>query len=252
MKGVMRCLSIYDGGAEVHCSAIYRKVQDYFVAGGFSLADCSLLVSGRPKAKRLNPLSVYEAIRDQNDIDSIEGHIVHPEGADGYFIMSGSASLAPIIFVQLLARSEAKHSLERLIESLAEICLLNYGYVFDWGKAQSPAFYALGITHQLAGAPEIDAEQQAADARWFNERAFRPPVGRRYRDTGMLRGIYELNILNANHLKRTIDGNEIAEAIRCNGWGGIKKLPNGAWLWRTDQESRDEIETRFKDAGLLI
>lgn len=250
MKISARCLAIYDWDSKSHCSRIYRSVSEYFIAGDFSIEDCFLLVSGWPKSKRLDPDRVEEIIQDMSDIKSIEGHFINASGAEAYFLISGNSSSAPIIFIRMPDQFESRHSLELLIESLAASAFLAYGYVFSWDAEEDPAFYALGITHVGAGGV-IDSEQADADERWFNERVLTRGA-RRYRDSGMFRGVYETNVINIQHLERVIGGEKLAEVIKSRGWGEVKRISDENWLWKTTNHDRDEIAAHFKAEGLLV
>lgn len=251
MKEIMRCLGVYDWDARVHCADVFDVMRKHFSEEKYSLVDFSLLVSSWPRAKRLDVSSVQDVIRGRDDIKSIEGHFEHQKYGRAYFLISGSASPASVILVQMPRRPETENSLERLVRLLASLCSLGYGYIFDWVGSSDPAFHALGITHQNVEGNDEDEEQEDSDERWFNERVLKPPLGRRYLDSGMFRDIYEINILNTSHLNRIAERLGV-EAFQSEGWGTLTALPNGTWLWNMEMHDRSKVAAQLKGKGLLI
>jgi hypothetical protein len=68
----------------------------------------------------------------------------------------------------------------------------------------------------------------------------------------MLRGVYELNVLNASHLERRIGGEKLFDTVGKKGWGSIKRITACNWLWRIDGQNRIEAEEYLRSGSSLI
>ncbi|WAC63612.1 hypothetical protein OVA13_02125 [Pseudoxanthomonas sp. SL93] len=244
------CLAIYDWDTGVGCLDIFNSVKEYFLENDFFLHDFSVLVSGWPRSKKLRIDQIDHEIKNRSDVKSIEGSFLG-DCKDGYFFITGSASPASFAFVRVPIYLESETLFNSLIDLLSSKLKISYGCVFCWDKDHDSMLYALGITHQISDG-DPDELQSEGDARWFNERIMNPPVGRRFKNQGMFRDVYDANIINESHLNCTVGGLIFTEAVRRNSWGRIIKYKNSTWVWITKGADVKEIVSRLSAEGLLI
>ena len=244
----MQCLAIFDWDEKAHCLTILCEIEGLFQACGILPQSFKIIADGKIRSKTISLEELKTSYRDRIDIKSIEG--VFARGNDECrFFVSGAAPSARMIFVGGVPFEPELPGLNATITALSRVCSLTYGYSFNWSSYGEPELYALGITQYSKTAPQ-DGKAEA-DARWFNERVLNAGNGR-YKIGGMLRSVYEMNLLNLTHLNHKVDGHTLGGIIEQEAWGGLVELSNSNWLWKVPQGSVESIFKYLDRRGFII
>lgn len=245
------CLALYDIEGMPKLQDAFSKVGNLYIDLNMELSEFHLMISGWPKAKRIRPEMVRQEIAKHQNIISIEGFFTNDRSESFYFSISGMGSTQSILFLSVPQELESKILLEKFALMLSSECKLNYGYIFEWAGDADPFFYATGVNYVANADIENQQHGENANDRWFNETVL-ISRGKRYLNNGMFRELYSFNVLNHKHAEILIEGHELREYIRLNGWGEQETLDRGAWAWRVRPEMLGRISDRLRSLNRFI
>jgi hypothetical protein len=141
---------------------------------------------------------------------------------------------------------------EEYIQSLAQdLCQFfkpQYGYAFQRKFKHGPIFYSSGIGAE-DGRDRITLEESKEIGRWgiigIGEHS-------KYRSE-MLRDIYPLNFLSAQHLDGIVEGKSLKQWILDDlQRGSLEEVCPGFWSWSVAPASIDPVREVLKKHNLLI
>lgn len=260
MSGVTSYLALYEYEVDAGdlISALLRFINEGLFGNVARTYDCHVMYRHWPKAKKIKQLSGIQDVGDIAEVNSIEFSFgeermgTHPPRRYGRVLVSGPASIARFLLIQVDSGEESA-LIDGFLSPLANEFQLTYGYIRSWSK-QSDAFLdALGIT---SGYPSTEEEKAnaALDQAWFDERVLGCGDGRlrRFRDSGMLRDIYPINILNRRHLEFRLQDADLCSEIGRNSWGVLEAISDKNWLWILNEDMVDSVRARLKSTGLLV
>jgi hypothetical protein len=136
---------------------------------------------------------------------------------------------------------------EPMLERMASIVELKYGFGYRRSFEFGPDVYALGMGAGL-GYSDADIAERDRIGAWFRERMH----DNRHR-IGYLREVYPLNVISAPHLEQRIDGLALADWIAAEpNRGSLRQLAGGAMLWWIDDADADSVRAQLIPTGLLI
>jgi len=139
-------------------------------------------------------------------------------------------------------------SINSFFRILSENGWVGYGFGCIERSIENPFYYAVGVTW---GYPSSD-EQKAlasANAKWMSQMV--SPRDNKAYLKGKIRDVYEINVLNANHLEANIDkGVTLYSAIRDNGLGSLYVMEGGVYVWIL--KSSELLDARQRLAWLII
>ena len=247
----MKCLAVYDWEAGFGMGSVYQVLSEHLSKITFEAKNLKVVFQDWPRAKKISHNDLATLFGQVDQVKSIEGELEFPLNGNhirGSFLIS---SMPKMFFVALPKGVEKVASFEAFAKRLAEKVKLGYGYVFHSEDGDEPALYASGVTYVKAGE-SADPKSSETDERWFNELVLGKDGRKRYRDDGMMRNVYYLNILNVHHLERKINGESFLSLIPKMSWGNIKKIGTDNWLWRVGGESRAEAQNYLRSSSVLI
>ncbi len=241
----MKCLAIYDWETDFGMDSAYYVLNECLNKIQLGVNNLKVIFQGWPRAKKISNSELAILLKQTDKIKSVEGELGFLSGGNhstGSFLVS---SMPKMLFVGLPDSAERIFYLECLAKSFAEKTRLGYGYAFESDDGDEAALYASGVTYVKAGE-SVDPKSSEADERWFNELILGKEGRKRYRDDGMMRNVYCLNILNAHHLEREVDNANFSSFIRRKGLGHIEKIGIDNWLWRVDGENRSKARNYLR------
>lgn len=119
-----------------------------------------------------------------------------------------------------------------------------YGYSYQREFQYNPSFYPFGMT----GGNSISREEEVQITKWQVEYS-----GNGNYKTGMLRDIYPINFLSANHMRIEIEGQKLLDWIQSNSsHGDLEQLLPDLWSWWIPKEDIEIVKQPFISSGLLI
>ncbi|WP_147269716.1 hypothetical protein [Rhodanobacter denitrificans] len=131
-----------------------------------------------------------------------------------------------------------------LLTKIASIGNIGYGYASISNFGTGIVYDAMGITN---GYPTNECQKAAAEksSRWFMEKISMGgrPARRRYL-TGMYKDVYEINVLNATHIKN--------ESEALTGVGEIIRLNSKSYLWLVKEADLLYARRKLDELKLII
>lgn len=122
-----------------------------------------------------------------------------------------------------------------------------YGIGYDRPRYLGPQYYAIGLNYGLRPTGPDRDEAWRIDA--WGKTGLRENVYRK----GLLRDVYEWNLLTAYQLSAPIAGRSLAEWLRsAAGRGQLVPMPRDAVLWQLDQGEIPGVREELARAGLLF
>lgn len=247
----MKCLAIYDWEPNLGADSLYALICKHLKGFSPSTENSKVVLRGWPRAKKISGNDLLTILTQSEQIKSVEIELVFSFENRQVLGMLLISSMPRMLFVGLPEEIEKDASFQNLVKKLVEKAMLGYGYVFHGDEGDEPALYASGITYVKAGK-SIDRDTSATDARWFNELVLGTNGRRRYKDEGMMRGVYDLNVLNAHHIERIINGKDLYSLVRERGWGDMRRISENNWLWHITGQNRADAESYLRSFSVLI
>lgn len=246
----MRCLAIYVWETRLELDFLYAALSKHLDKVSPSLKDVNIMIDGWPRARKISPDDLLNVLSQPDRLRSIEGKLTfsHDSNQDiGIFLISTTPSL---FFLGLPESIEQTSCFEIFVKYLAEKIKLSYGYVFR-SESDNPALYASGVTYVGAGKP-IDQKTATEDERWFNVLVSGSNGQKKFINDGLMRGVYELNILNDQHVRRIINDEDLLSLINRKSWGSIKMVSSYNWLWHITGKTRADAENYLRCSSVLV
>jgi hypothetical protein len=249
----LRCLALFDWSESIDQFELLNVALTMFRAKAPSLGVVTMWKSPGSNGKSLSERKVKELISSKEAFYSLE---VCPNGSDDfayYFCIANSTSGARTLTITLPSEIFGADEAERLSFALAELGELGYGIGFVETAKKNPAFHARGVTH---GNPSTKEEEEEADrdSIWFMERISmkgNPPKMRHL--SGLLRDVYPLNVLNVNHAKAVIDGQDLVSWIgESKVRGVLTPLSARNLLWVIPAAYLRHIRDSLSKNGLIL
>lgn len=239
----MYSLAAYRKTANRDAAEVFPAAKALLLGIGSHLVECHLLIEGWPKAKKFDATRLESELIDAGNIKSIEAKFQGEIGCVQLLVRNDASQLL-FIGTEINDKSVPLILLREISEKFSPC----YGYLYECPLGHS-ALYAAGITYSVSG----DVEDSIADAdeRWFSERVMKNSK-HRYCSAGMLRDVYESNLINESHLSANVDGVRLAEVIVLRNWGYVEKIGENRWLWEVPVEVIPEVRRSCFTAGILI
>lgn len=249
----LRCLALFDWPPSVDDREIIRAGFDWFRSKSPSLGKTYVANSYSSKSKSISRAKLIEKIENREVIAALE---IYPNGPDDFsrnFCVSGGESGKRILIVTLPAEQFHADEAEDLITSLASIGNMAYGICLTTNGAKNPAFYVRGVTHGEIKTKE-DADQADLDSIWFMERLSMkgaPPKMRH--KLGFFKDVYEINVINENHARAMVDGQDLVSWIgESRVRGTVKRISSSNLLWTIPVTCIRHIRESLSKNGLLL
>jgi hypothetical protein len=248
----LRCVALFDWSRSIDKFDLLKIGMDWFRPK----SDLGSIFATRKPMTKPRPLSekkLKEFIANRDAFSSVE---FCPNGVDDftcYFCLSESENGAQSLTICLPAELLKPDEVQGLVSNLAPLGDLGYGIVFTQNDQKNPAFRASGITH---GYPATKEEEEVADrdSIWFRERISmggNPPKMRH--KAGFLRDVYELNVLNSNHARAIVDGQDLVSWIaESKVRGTLVRVSDSNILWTVPSAYSHHIRDSMSKNGLLL
>lgn len=139
-------------------------------------------------------------------------------------------------------------SINSFFRMLSENGWSGYGFGCIEKSIENPFYYAVGVTWGYPSSVEQKA-LASANGKWMSQMVC-PREDKAYLN-GKIRDVYEINVLNANHLEATLDkGLTLHTEIRDNGLGSLNVMEGGVYVWIL--KSYELLGARQRLAGLIV
>lgn len=189
----------------------------------------------------MSKVEVYGSARARRDLSEW----------DSYFLYTKSEISSTIIFSALPGMLKNELVFD-FLEKISCTTNLGYGYMKDCSIDSNPIFEALGVTFGYPRTAE-EAEIAARDSRWFEERLVMSGEKKMRHLRGKFRSVYEVNIINGDHLSVKIDGTSLREHLSVDPYyGKLLCLNNGSYIWTLPEKHVDRVRHEIYLAGGLI
>jgi len=263
-----KCLVLYDWPDGVELNKLFLALFEFAGRTNLDIPICSVGLPGAKRARKMKVRDLLARIESGEVIESIELYLGEKRpgrdltsDADAYLVISADNDKDCLIVLPLETTADSEW--EGLIERLAQLGSLTYGGCFTWRRRSSPGFYAVGIIHSVPGPdglahPMITSPEEARrvheENTWYYERLSYVDIPARMRHRlGYFRDVYEKNILSAAHVEMRVNDRTLGDIIRTTpGWGTLRELEHGNWLWSVDEAALEWIRQKFEQWKLLI
>lgn len=155
-----------------------------------------------------------------------------------------------------LAVEEAKEntgieSILRFMKAAPIPCRPRHGIGFRSKRCEDPEGFVTGAIHTAPGVlSEVDKRRRT---KWSHEliAAIDAPSHARLRN-GMIRDVYEVNIVSDDHLMMEVGGQPLRRWIADATYRGTAENSHYGWLWRVKEGDVDRVREELRESGLLI
>lgn len=129
-----------------------------------------------------------------------------------------------------------------------------YGYAFSMPYNAGPEWHAMGYGFGGLGAVLVRGLLRMGDSALDRQRcAWRDELwGPRRFALGMLRDVYEVNLLSSVHLARAVHGTPLESLIHEQNWGDLSPVTADLKLWRLAKPDVRRARQSLGQAGLLV
>jgi hypothetical protein len=140
-----------------------------------------------------------------------------------------------------------------LIQDLNSIFGITYGHSISYPTVTGAAMYASGLNHQ-----SLDGGSESFDQRhiWKLERldmVLQKRLAPFRHLEGMLRDVYQFNVLTSVHLRRPLGNMVLRDWISASGHRGLlEEVVSGVWVWIVQEAELDTVRSELQEAGILI
>lgn len=248
----LRCLALFDWSQSIDSFDLLRLGVDWFRSMS-DLGPTFLMSTSTTKPRKISEQKLTKMFIAREAFHSIE---IYPRGPDDfrrYFCLSERESGSCALTITLPAEVFEAEKAGEFLRKLAELGDLGYCTVFTQEDQSSPSFYACGITHGEIRTDE-DAEIARRNSIWFMERLSMGGNAPKMRHmSGLLRDVYELNVLNASHEQAVVDGQDLVAWIsESRIRGTLVRISRHNMLWSVPSVYIRHIRASMLRNGLLI
>lgn len=184
-------------------------------------------------------LEIYGSLKSKKDLSNWGAYFFYEQSdINSTIILCGDFLTPDLVFSWL--------------EKISEITRVGYGYMERCSLDSNPILDAFGVTF---GYPQTHEEKEKAtqDSRWFEERLYISGERKMRHLKGMFRSIYEVNIINDQHLLFKVDGFSLQHHLDIDpSYGRLIHLSKGSYMWIVSNEYLSRIRSAFELAGGLI
>jgi hypothetical protein len=186
-----------------------------------------------------------------DNLTAFELIVLRHGGTDVVRDVLSSASFAASNCSAIVQTSAAISTLDQpTFHTLTEDCISRlqpeYGYGFNMPHASGPGFYAVGINY-CAQSRGISKDEIHRISRWGNE-----GIPNSVWKEGLLRDVYQLNVVDELHLRKHVDEHPLREWILRDANRGRLYSTNDLSIWTVAEAQVDHIRNVLANARMLF
>lgn len=249
----LRCLALFDWSPSIDETEFLRIGVNWFRSKSPNLGKMFVAKTPTANSKSVSEKKLGEMLAAKEKISSLE---IYPSGPDEfsyYFCVSETENGARALTMTLpgeIFRAEDAEDFIATVSALGDLC---YGMSLLVDGTKNPAYFVRGVTH---GEPRTEDEEDESrrNSIWFMERLpmkGAPPKMRHKH--GLLRDVYEINVLNESHTTAVVDGQDLGSWIsESKVRGTLTRLSESNSLWVVPSTYVRHIRDSLGKNGLLL
>jgi len=240
------CLVIYEWDPLIEMADLFDVAMRFLEQRGYVLARGKMQADGRVRSAKASSVQTLRSLGPH--LKFIEIELERREEVASLLVSKSNEHKRNMVVV---APQDAT-PLFGLFPDIAKLGELRYGIGYPWHRPDSPVLHAVGITH---GVPRTEPARSSAttDSVWFAERI---PMGKnapRMRHLqGMVRDVYEENLISATHLEMSLGKSSLGSWIRESSVGTLEALGRNNFLWRLNRAKQRVVAREKLAASQLL